>query len=97
MGDVREIDTVLQQVRQVAQRFRLPSDVAITQQILLFSDSFYGYRFTMMGFTAIWSVADQILKVFDSGGRMLEALPISGHTDTTTSESISLTPQYKVA
>ena len=97
MGDIREIDTVLQHVRQIARRFRLPSDAAITQQILCFSDSFYGYRFTMMDLTVIWSAADQILNVFDSGGRVLETFSISERTDTTSSEFIPLTPLYKVA
>ena len=97
MDAIQEIDTVLQHVRQVAHRFHLPSDAAITQQILLFSDSFYGYRFTIMGFTAIWSATDQILKVFDSAGHVLEAFPTSEHADVIFRESIPLTPRYKAA
>jgi len=72
MDGVREIDFVLQRVRQATQRFRVPSDAVITQQILLFGNSFYGYRFTTMGFTAIWSVAEQTLKVCDPNGQILE-------------------------
>jgi len=97
MDSIQEIDTVLQHVRHAAQRFRLPLDAAITQQTLLFNDSFYGYRFTIMDFTAIWSAADQILKVFDSAGRMLEAFSVSGHTGVISSESTPLTPRYKAA
>jgi hypothetical protein len=97
MDGIQEIDVVLQHVRQVAQRFRLSSDTAITQQILLFSDSFYGYRFTAMDFTAIWSAADQILKVFDSAGRVLAAFSTSERADVTSVESIPLTSQYKAA
>ena len=97
MNGIQEIDTVLQHVRQVALRFRLPSDAAITQQILLFSDSFYGYRFTIMDFTAIWSAADHFLKVFDSAGRVLAAFPISGRADVISVESIPLTSQYRAA
>jgi len=97
MDGIQEMDTILQHVRQVAQRFHLPSDAAITQQILLFSDSFYGYRFTIMDFTAVWSAADQILKVFDSAGCVLAAFPISGRADVTSSESIPFTPQYNRA
>jgi hypothetical protein len=97
MDTVREVDTVLQHVRQFAQRFRIPSDAAITQQILLFSDAFYGYRFTMTDFTAIWSAADQILKVFDSEGRMLEAFLVPGHIDVTSGESTPLTSQNRAA
>ena len=72
MDSVREIDFVLQRVRQATQRFRIPSDAAITQQILLFGDSFYGYRFTTVGFTAIWSAAEQTLKVCNPTGHVLE-------------------------
>jgi len=97
MNGIQEIDTVLQHVRQVALRFCLPSDTAITQQILLFSDSFYGYRFSIMDFTAIWSAADQILKVFDSAGRVLAVCPISGRTDVTSGTSIPLTLKYNAA
>ena len=72
MDGIREVDFVLQRVRQATRRFRIPSDAAITQQILLFGDSFYGYRFTTMGFTAIWSAAEQTLKVCNPTGQVLE-------------------------
>ena len=72
MDGVREVDFVLQRVRHATQRFRIPSDAAITQQILLFGDSFYGYRFTTMGFTAIWSATEQTLKVCNPDGHVLE-------------------------
>ena len=77
MDGVREVDSVLQRVRQAIRRFRVPSDAAITQQILLFGDSFYGYRFTTVGFTAIWSAAEQTLKVCGNDGQVLEVLPTS--------------------
>jgi hypothetical protein len=89
--NVQEIDTVLQLVRQTAQRYCAPSETAITQQILLLGDSFYGYRFTTMDFTAIWSAADQTLKVFDQEGRAIEfCSPLESI------EPVSL-PQRKVA
>jgi hypothetical protein len=57
----------------------LPAETAITQQILLLGDSFYGYRFTAKDFTAIWSAADQTLKVCDKDGEMLEVFsPTNG-------------------
>jgi len=77
MDGVREVDFVLQRVRQATQRFRVPSDAAITQQILLFGNSFYGYRFTAVGFTAIWSAAEQTLKVCAPNGQVLEVFPTS--------------------
>jgi len=77
MDGVREIDSVLQRVRQATQRFCVPSDAPITQQILLFGNSFYGYRFTTTGFTAIWSAAEQSLKICDPDGQILEVLPTS--------------------
>jgi hypothetical protein len=96
MDGVLEIDSVLQQVRLALQRLRLPSDAAITQQILLLGDSFYGYRFTAMDFTAVWSAADQILKVFDSNGRALETFPTTEISEET-SESIPMFPQRRAA
>ncbi|MDR0327042.1 MAG: hypothetical protein LBI05_01965 [Planctomycetaceae bacterium] len=96
MDSVLEIDSVLQQVRQTIRRLRLPSDTAITQQILLLGDSFYGYRFAAMDFTAVWSAADQILKVFDSNGRALETFPISEICEET-SEPMPLLPQRRAA
>ena len=77
MEGVQEIDSVLQQVRQWARRFCVPSDAVITQQILLFGDSFYGYRFTAKDFTAIWSAAEQTLKVYDRDGQILESFTLS--------------------
>ena len=80
MDGIQEIDTVFQHVQQAARRFYLPSDTAITQQILLLGDAFYGYRFTAMDFRAVWSAADQTLKVFDPNGRVLEIVPTSENT-----------------
>ena len=97
MDGILEIDTVFQHVRRAAQRYRFPSDAAITQQILLFGDSFYGYRFTAPRFTAIWSAADQTLKVFDSDGQILEVFPLSEQTEEISSVTIPLTPQRRAA
>lgn len=98
MDGVLEIDTVLQYVRQAARRFRVPSDAAITQQILLLGDAFYGYRFTVLDFTVIWSAADQTLKVYDHNGRMLEVSSPSEAIEEPSVESIPLSaPQRKVA
>lgn len=72
MDGVQEIDIVLQQVRQVAGWLHLPADAAITQQILLLGDAFYGYRFTASDFTAVWSATDQTLKVCNRDGKMLK-------------------------
>ena len=92
MDNVREIDTVLQHVRRAAHRCRLTSDAAITQQILLFGDSFFGYRFTSLDFTAIWSAADQTLKIFDSGGKVLEVLNLPEHDDELSNDERSIEP-----
>jgi len=97
MDGVQEIDTVLQHVRQVVRQFRLPSDTAIMQQILLFEQAFYGYRFTTADFTAIWSAADQVLKVFDLNGRMLESLSLSETAADISLVSIPLTPKRTAA
>ena len=97
MDDVLEIDTVLQHVRQIARKLRVPSDTAVTQQILMFAESFYGYRFTTPDFMAIWSAADQILKVFDPNGRMLETLSISVGTEGSFMDSIPVIPQRRAA
>jgi len=83
MGDIQEVDTVLQHVRQAAQRYRVPSDAAITQQILLFGDAFYGYRFTAANFTAIWSAVDQTIKIGDRAGQLLEVFVPSETAETT--------------
>ena len=74
MNDIQEVDTVLQHVLQAAQRHCVPSDAAITQQILLLGDSFYGYRFTAANFTAIWSAVDQTIKIDDREGHSLEII-----------------------
>jgi len=97
MNEVREIDTVLHHVRQAVKRHRLPSDAAITQQILLFGNAFYGYRFTIQGFTAVWSAADKILKIFDPDGKMLESAPLSEDVREASIESIPLTHQRRAA
>jgi hypothetical protein len=92
MSEIQEIDTVLQHVRQAAKRLHLPANDVITQQILLLGDAFYGYRYTAMEFTAVWSAADQLLKMFDSNGRPLEhfSVPESG-------EVIPMNPQRRAA
>ena len=71
MSNVKEIDNVLQSVRQAALHFGIASDGAVGQQILLLGDSFYGYRFTAREYTAVWSASDQTLKIFDLNGRCL--------------------------
>lgn len=71
MSDVMEVDKVVQSLRKTIQHLGIVSDGMFGQQILLLGDAFYGYRFTAKEFVAVWSVADQILKVFDSGGKYL--------------------------
>jgi len=97
LDNVLEMDTVLQYVRRTARKLRVPSDTAITQQILLFAESFYGYRFTTPDFMAIWSAADQILKVFDHNGRMLETISLSENTVGASIDSIPVIPQRRAA
>ena len=97
MDNVLEMDTVLRHVRLTARKLRMPSDTAITQQILVFAESFYGYRFTTPDFMAIWSAADQILKVFDPNGRMLETVSLSDDTDGLSVGSIPVIPQRRAA
>jgi hypothetical protein len=94
MDGVQEIDIVLQYVRQATRRLRVPVDTAITQQVLLFGDSFYGYRFTTPDVTAIWSAADQMLKIFDPYGRVLESFAVPESVDQTIPFT---TPQRKAA
>ena len=72
MSNIQEMDTVLQRVRQAAQRFGVSADAVITQQILLFGDAFYGYRFTATDFAAVWSAVDQTIKVYDREEQLLE-------------------------
>lgn len=77
MNEIREVDPVLQRVRQATRRLRIPSDAVITQQILMFGNSFYGYRFTAPGVTAIWSAVEQTLKVCGHDGKVLDILSTS--------------------
>jgi len=77
MDSVREVDFVLQRVRQATRRFSVPTDAAITQQVLLFDNSFYGYRFTTSGFTAVWSAAEQTLRVCNPNGQVLDVIPMA--------------------
>ena len=72
MDGIQGVDTVLQHVWQVARRLGISVDGAMTQQILLLGDAFYGYRFTAVDFAAVWSAVDQTLKVYDREGRLLE-------------------------
>ena len=101
MEDVLEIDIVFQQVRQAARRLRLASGSAITQQILLLGDAFYGYRFYAADFTAVWSAADQVLKIFDIHGRALETFTIATVAEETPNvtpfESLLMIPQRRAA
>ena len=97
MDDIQEIDTVLHHVRQAMRRLHIPTDATFTQQILLLGDSFYGYRFTAKNFTAVWSAADHVLKVFDAGGKALETFPVTEYTEKTAAETFPWTPQLRAA
>ena len=97
MNDVQEMDTVLQHVRRATLRYQLPADVAITQQILLFGNAFFGYRFTSQGFTAIWSAADQMLKIYDSNGKVLEVFPLPKYHEKMDAKTIPLTTHRRAA
>jgi len=103
MDDIQEIDTVLQQVHRAARRHRLPTEAPIAQQILLFGNSFYGYRFTTPDFTAVWSAADHGLKVFSANSQMLEDFPLSSYGEEASLEMspsigmTSFTPQLRAA
>ena len=97
MNDVREIDMVLQHVRRATLRYQLPADVAITQQILLFGNAFFGYRFTSQDFTAIWSAADMMLKIYDPNGKVLEVFPLPAYLEKKDAETIPLTIQRRAA
>jgi hypothetical protein len=80
MNRVQEIDMVLQFVRQAAGRYGLPSDAALSQQILLLGDSFYGYRFASPVFTAVWSANDNTIKFFDRNGVKIANVSLSLQT-----------------
>ncbi|MDR1924061.1 MAG: hypothetical protein LBQ66_06775 [Planctomycetaceae bacterium] len=71
MSEVKKIDHVLQGVIKAAQNYGIIEEGPIGQQILLLGDTFYGYRFTAKEFTAVWSVSDQMLNIFDSNGKRL--------------------------
>jgi hypothetical protein len=87
MSEVKKIDYVLQEVINSAQSFGLVTDGPIGQQILLLGDTFYGYRFTANEFTAVWSASDQMLNIFDAGGKRLgTAILQTSHDNTTTLE-----------
>ncbi|MDR2762191.1 MAG: hypothetical protein LBB88_06270 [Planctomycetaceae bacterium] len=93
MSEVKKIDYVLQEVINSAQSFGLITDGPIGQQILLLGDTFYGYRFTANEFTAVWSVSDQVLNIFDSGGKRLGSSVLkSSHDNITTMESQLIIP-----
>ena len=95
MDGVWEIDTVLQHVRHTARRFRLPADAALTQQILLLGDAFYGYRFTTTDFTAVWAAADQTLKMYDRDGRMLGVFSPAKKEDESAVDPAALSPSQR--
>ncbi|MDR2345813.1 MAG: hypothetical protein LBE18_07075 [Planctomycetaceae bacterium] len=95
MSDIKKIDHVLQGVIKSAQSFGLSVDLPIGQQILLLGDTFYGYRFTAKEFTAVWSASDQILNIFDSGGKRLGCSVVDSlfENKTTSENSIRITNQ----
>ena len=97
MDDVREIDTVLHHVRQALQRLQIPSNIAISQQILLLGDSYYGYRYTATDFTAVWSAADRTLKIFDSNAKMLESLFLTEQNEEIITSPTALPQQLRAA
>ena len=98
MDKVQEIDTVLQLVKQVARRLHVPSGAAITQQVLLFNDSFYGYRFVVADFAAIWSAVDQTLKVHDSNGQLLNVMSPSEEVEEVSGGVVAFpSSQYRAA
>ncbi|MDR0871039.1 MAG: hypothetical protein LBN39_09640 [Planctomycetaceae bacterium] len=90
MSDVMEMDTVIQSVRQTVRHYGIISDGTFGQQVLLLGDCFYGYRFTAKEFTAVWSAADQTLKVFDSDGKILGRSLLSVSFDEPVDEESSI-------
>jgi len=97
MDGVLEIDSVLQHVRHTAQRLRFSADTALTQQILLLGDAFYGYRFTATDFTAVWSAADQMLKMYDRDGRMLGFFSPTKEPEESAVEPAAVPPSQRKA
>ena len=84
MSSIQEIDIVLRHVRRAVLRFGISLNVAMTQQILLLGDAFYGYRFTVADFAAVWSAVDQTIKVYDRNGQLVEAFLASDDTSAGT-------------
>lgn len=80
MDNIQNTDAVFQQVQQAAKRMGVPSEAAMTQQILLFGNSFYGYRFTAADFAAIWSAVDQTIKIYGQNEQLLEVVNVSENT-----------------
>ena len=74
VGNIQEVDALLRHVRRAVWRFGISLDAAMTQQILLLGDAFYGYRFAVADFAVVWSAVDQTIKVYDRGGQLVEAL-----------------------
>ncbi|MDR1478799.1 MAG: hypothetical protein LBJ00_07645 [Planctomycetaceae bacterium] len=83
MSDVKKIDHVLRGVINAVKAFGIIEEGLIGQQILLLGDTFYGYRFTAKEFTAVWSVSDQMLNVFDKDGKRLGCSVLDSPNDRT--------------
>ncbi|MCL2005575.1 MAG: hypothetical protein FWG73_05360 [Planctomycetaceae bacterium] len=97
MAGIHEVDSLLHQVRRTARQFRFSEDAAISQQILLFGDCFYGYRFVATEFTAVWSAVEQTFKLFDHTNQLLGVFPALELAVESTGDMISATTQRKVA
>ena len=99
MDGIQEVDIVLQRVRQATRRFGIAADTMITQQILLFGNAFYGYRFTATDFAAIWSAVDKTIKVYDRNERLLEIFSSSETAEEISAELVIPLPtmQHRAA
>ena len=97
MDGIKEVDTLLHQVRRAARQFRFSEDAAISQQVLLFGDCFYGYRFVATEFTAVWSATEQTLKLFDQTHQQIGVFPALELAIEIPGETIAETTHRKVA
>ncbi|GHT21510.1 hypothetical protein FACS189419_02520 [Planctomycetales bacterium] len=96
MQDIQKIDSVLQTVQNAAEEFRFPKK-ALSQQILLLGDSFYGYRFMADDYTAVWSAADNSLKFYDGNGQQIALVHIGEKTETNSVITFPKNPERMAA
>ena len=71
-------DTIRRQIREILAQHGVAADAELCESLLIQGGFFCGRRFSADGFSAVWFVEENELKIYDPQGQVLQVHDLGG-------------------